>query len=309
MFRTLAKTKDLDHEIWLKYRKLGIGGSDAGAICGLNPYVSPISVYLDKTSDKIIVKDNEAMRQGRDLEQYVADRFTEETGKRVRRDNRILQNVENPFMFANVDRMIVGESAGLECKTASPYSSSHWEDGHIPEHYQIQCHHYMAVTGAKEWYIAVVILGREFKFAKIKRDEEVISSLISIEKDFWENNILKRKMPSPDGSTIADEVINSYYKSSMNKSIELQQYEEQLKRRDEIINLIAKMDKEKKEIEQKVKIAMEDAEMAITSAHRISWKSYSTARIDLDRLKKEQPDIYTSYRKQSNSRRFIVEAA
>lgn len=309
MFRTLAKTKDLDYETWLKYRKLGIGGSDAGAICGLNPYVSPISVYLDKTSDEIIIKDNEAMRQGRDLEQYVATRFTEETGKRVRRDNRILQNSENPFMFANVDRMIVGESAGLECKTASPYSSSHWENGHIPEHYQIQCHHYMAVTGAKEWYIAVVILGREFKFAKIKRDEEVIRSLISIEKDFWENHILKRKMPSPDGSTIADEVINSYYKSSVNKSIDLQQYEEQLKRRDELIDLIAKMDKEKKEIEQKVKIAMADAEMATTSEHRISWKSYSTARIDTDRLKKEQPDIYTSYRKQSNSRRFIVEAA
>lgn len=90
MFRTLAKTKDLDYETWLKYRKLGIGGSDAGAICGLNPYVSPIAVYIDKTIDEIPMKDNESMRQGRDLEQYVADRFTEVTGKRVRRDNRIL---------------------------------------------------------------------------------------------------------------------------------------------------------------------------------------------------------------------------
>lgn len=309
MFRTLAKTKDLDYETWLKYRKLGIGGSDAGAICGLNPYQSPISVYLDKTSEEITIKDNEAMRQGRDLEQYVADRFTEETGKRVRRDNRILQNVENPFMFANVDRMIVGESAGLECKTASPYSSSHWEDGHIPEHYQIQCHHYMAVTGAREWYIAVVILGKEFKFARIKRDEEVINSLVSIERDFWNNYVLKKEMPSPDGSSIADDVINSYYKSSSGKRIELQQYEEQLNRRDELINLIGKMEKEKKEIEQKVKIAMADAEIAITSAHRVTWKSYSSARIDTDRLKSEQPNIYSNYRKQSSSRRFIVDAA
>lgn len=309
MFRTLAKTKDLDYKTWLKYRKLGIGGSDAGAICGLNPYVSPIAVYLDKTSDEIIMKDNEAMRQGRDLEQYVADRFTEVTGKRVRRDNRILQNVENPFMFANVDRMIVGESAGLECKTASPYSSAHWEDGHIPEHYQLQCHHYMAVTGAKEWYIAVVILGKDFKFAKIERDEEIIQSLVSIERDFWNNYVLKKEMPAPDGSSIADDIINSYYKASSGKSVVLQQYEEQLSRRDELIDLIGKMEKEKREIEQKVKVAMADAEIAITSAHRITWKSYSSARIDTDRLKSEQPEIYSNYRKQSSSRRFIVDAA
>ena len=63
-------------------------------------------------------------------------------------------------MLANVDRLIVGENAGLECKTASAYSADKWKDGHIPESYEIQCHHYMAVTGADAWYIACVILGR-----------------------------------------------------------------------------------------------------------------------------------------------------
>lgn len=212
-------------------------------------------------------------------------------------------------MFANVDRMIVGESAGLECKTASPYSSAHWEDGHIPEHYELQCHHYMAVTGAKEWYIAVVILGKEFKFAKIERDEEIIRSLVAIERDFWNNSVLKKEMPSPDGSSIADDVINNYFKPSLGKSIELQQFEEQLQRRDELIALIDKMEKEKREIEQTVKIAMADAEIAITGAHRITWKSYSSARLDTERLKSEKPDIYSNYRKQSSSRRFIVGAA
>lgn len=72
--------------------KKGIGGSDAGSICGLNPYSTAISVFQDKTQLQAEEKaDNEAMRQGRDLEEYVARRFTEETGKKVRRANTDLR--------------------------------------------------------------------------------------------------------------------------------------------------------------------------------------------------------------------------
>ena len=69
--------KGLSREEWLKMRKTGIGGSDAGAICGLNPYTSAMTVFHDKTTEGVSEEDNEAMRQGRDLENYVAQRFCE----------------------------------------------------------------------------------------------------------------------------------------------------------------------------------------------------------------------------------------
>ena len=96
--KRLVSTLNLSHGDWLRYRKLGIGGSDAGAICGLNPYVTAMQVYHDKTSDAINATDNEAMRQGRDLEEYVAQRFMGATGKKVRKANAIFYNEENPFM-------------------------------------------------------------------------------------------------------------------------------------------------------------------------------------------------------------------
>ena len=37
MYKKIAKTDEMSRDEWLKYRKLGIGGSDAGAICGVNP--------------------------------------------------------------------------------------------------------------------------------------------------------------------------------------------------------------------------------------------------------------------------------
>ena len=51
--KKLVSTLNLGKKEWLKYRKGGIGGSDAGAICGLNPYRTAIQVYTDKRTDEI----------------------------------------------------------------------------------------------------------------------------------------------------------------------------------------------------------------------------------------------------------------
>lgn len=147
MCKTIS-TMGMEHEEWLRLRKGGIGGSDAGAVCGLNLYRSPMAVYWEKTTDTLDLSDNEAMRQGRDLENYVAQRFTEETGKKVRRSNKMYWSEEHPFMYADVDRLLVGEDAGLECKTVSAYNAGKWENGAIPMHYLMQCIHYMVVTTA-----------------------------------------------------------------------------------------------------------------------------------------------------------------
>lgn len=85
--KKLVSTLQLSREEWLRYRKQGIGGSDAGAVCGLNPYRTAAHVYLDKITEDVEEIDNESMRQGRDLEEYVARRFMEETGLKVRRSN------------------------------------------------------------------------------------------------------------------------------------------------------------------------------------------------------------------------------
>ena len=72
---------------WLRLRKSGIGGSDAGAICGVNPYSSAMKVFRDKTREEVEEQDSEAVRIGHDLEDYVAQRFTEATGLKVRKSN------------------------------------------------------------------------------------------------------------------------------------------------------------------------------------------------------------------------------
>lgn len=303
----IANTAQMPRSEWLQARKNGIGGSDAGAICGLNPYVSPMQVFLDKTSDDISETDNEAMRQGRDLEEYVAQRFMEATGKKVRKVNAILGSPKYPFMQANIDRIIAGENAGLECKTASAYSAGHWADGQAPLHYVIQCQHYMAVTNTDFWYLAVVILGKDFKYIRISRDDEIIESLIKIEKCFWEDHVEKHIPPAPDGSTATDEFLKKYFPMSVaGRTIELLGYDGKLNRYREVENYIDKLKTEERLIQQEIQVQMGDAEVANAGKFTICWKAVSQDRLDTARLKAEQPDLYRQYSRSSTFRRFSI---
>lgn len=304
--KKLISTKDMEQHEWLKYRKIGIGGSEAAAVAGLNPWSSPLKVYMDKLNETEEQPDNERMRVGRDLEDYVARRFEEATGKKVRKVNYLLQHPEHEFMLANLDRDIVGEEAFLECKTTSSYAKKDWEEG-VPIHYQIQCLHYMAVTGYTHCYIAVLIGNEKFIYHKLERDEEAINNLIQIEKNFWEQHVLTNIPPDPDGTDQYSEMLKEKYKYSVPETIELSKdFEPKLKRRDELVELIEQMETERKQIDQEIQLRMAEYERAIVNDRVITWKSQNRTTVDSKRLKAELPDIYSEYSKTSTSRVFKI---
>ena len=310
MCKVIADTKKITHDEWLEFRKRGIGGSDAGAVCGLNPYSSPMKVFRDKTCDTVEELNNEAIRQGHDLEDYVARRFMEATGKKVRRSSFMYCHEKYPFMIADVDRLVVGEDAGLECKTANAYNADKWKDGNIPLHYAVQCYHYMAVTGRRVWYIAAVILGIGFVYRKLEWDDELIKQLIETEENFWVNYVMAGKMPQPDGSESYDEVLQQYFHTARKgHAVELQGFDGKLSRREEILSQMEALEKERSQIEQEVKLEMKEHELAASGKYRISWRNVDTARFDTERFKQEEPELYNSYTKVSTSRRFQVKAA
>ena len=309
MYTTIS-TKNMDRNEWLKIRKTGLGGSDAGAVCGLNPYVSPMAVYRDKVSDETDMGDNEAMRQGRDLEEYVAQRFMEETGLKVRRSNKMYRSVEYPWMIADVDRMVAGGGAGLECKTVSAYNKDRWADGGIPVNYLLQCYHYMIVTGCRTWYLAAVILGQDFQYRRIEYEEETAQNLIALESDFWNNHVLPRHMPDPDGSKSCDEVLEQYFRQrGKAEAIELVGFDQKLERRQEIEETMKLLETEKRQIDQEIKVFMDGHETADSGRYRVTWREVISSRLDTKRLKEEKPDIYREFLQESKSSRFTVKVA
>ena len=303
--KRLVSTLNLSKEEWLRYRKCGITGTDAGSILGLNPYRSAFQVYHDKTSDTIENIDNEAMRQGRDLEEYVAQRFTEATGLKVRRANAIYQSEEHPLLLADFDRLIVGQKAGLECKTVSPFSADKWADGKIPAHYLAQVDHYLAVSGFDCWYVAALIFGRELVIHKIVTDKQVLSDLIDKEELFWTNHIVPQIPPAPNGCDSDTQKINQLYEAdNRDKTADLSALHGLLDKRQELSDQIEQMEQEKTAIEQQVKLQMQDAAYGTAPGYKASWVSSESKRVDSQRLRKEQPDIFNQYSKNVSSRRF-----
>ena len=233
--------------LFTSYRKCGITGTDAGAILGLNPYRSAFQVYHDKISDTIENIDNEAMRQGRDLEDYVAQRFSEETGFKVRRANAIYQSEEHPLLLADFDRLIVGQRAGLECKTVSPFSADKWTDGKIPAHYMAQVNHYLAVSGFDCWYVAALIFGRELVIHKIVTDKQVLSDLIDKEELFWTNHVVPQVPPAPNGCDCDTQQINQLYEvDNRDKTADLSALHGLLDKRQELSDQIEQMEQRKR---------------------------------------------------------------
>lgn len=302
----LAKTLDMPREEWLELRKKGIGGSDAAAVIGLDRYRSPFDVYADKLGLKPEIPDNEAMRQGRDLEQYVAERFMEATGKKVRWRNAMLQHPEYPFMIADIDRWVVGENAGFEAKTTSVLNRTKFAQGEYPPNYYVQCMHYMAVTGADRWYLAVLVLNKAFYVFTIERDEAEIQTLIDAEKDFWENHVLKQIPPAPDGTESTSELIKQLFPEAREREeIALYGHEDKIQQYLELDAQVSELTKQRDALKQELQLALADAEIGRARGYIVEWKNQVRQSLDTKKLKSEQIEIYEKYLKPAQTVRMF----
>lgn len=153
---------------WLRLRNSlydRLGGSEIGTVAGHNRYQSPYALFCEKigiVSPKDI-SDKEAVIQGHEFEQKVAERFEQATGKRVHEESAIFTNVTAPHLKASIDRKIFNEDSGLECKTVKDIVMRKFPQGDFPQQYYDQCASYLKVTGLKRWYLAMLVFGTDFK--------------------------------------------------------------------------------------------------------------------------------------------------
>ena len=195
---------NMTREEWLAERRKGLGGSDAAAVLGISPWTTAVQVWLDKTGRAADREETEAMRIGTELEDFVARRYEQETGRTVRRFNKMLHK---GCLLGNFDRLVVpeGEKVAshldevrtdllLECKTAS----RDWY-GEVPLYYQTQVQHYMGLEPKLQHAdVAVLFLNhKHFEVMRVERDDEVIAAMQERLASWWDEYVLGDKMPPP----------------------------------------------------------------------------------------------------------------
>ena len=296
-----------DRAAWLKARNAGIGGSDASVIVGVNKWKSPFALWMEKTgqAEPESLEDNEYVYWGNVLEETVAREFTKRTGKEVHRRG-LLQHDTIPYLLASVDRIVVGENAGLECKTANGFAAKLWEGDEVPDAYYVQCQHYIAVTGAERWYIAALIGGNHFVWKCIERNEDDIKALLEAEAEFW-RKVTENEMPEVDGSQDCTNALVEKFSGGA-PAIELPA--EANAALDNIDKLEAMIDTFKSQVDaekNRLRVWLGDAEAGTTaSGRKVTWKTQAgRVTVDSKKLKAELPDVYAKYSKQGNPIRVL----
>ncbi len=312
----LVDTRRIARADWLEVRKSGIGGSDAAAAVGLSPYKSQLELWLEKTGrdaqlDKPDPNDTtHPVFWGTLLEPIVAAAYTQQTGRKVRKVNAVLQHPTVPFMLANLDREIVGspEVQILECKTAGEFGARLWLDG-VPEYVQLQVQHQLAVTGKQSADVAVLLCGQKLEVHRVYRDDELISRLIHLEAQFWQY-VTTDTPPPADGSESADRALRCLYPG--NATVVNFTEDRQLSAAFADLVLLRADIKAKEalaeQLKQTLQQAMGDASVAQLDTGKITYKrSKDSVSIDLDRLLADHPNLAQQYATtKPGSRRFRI---
>lgn len=271
----IEKLEYQDHDEWLKLRSGFIGGSDSAAVIGLNPYKSRYALWAEKTGKLPAFEGNTTTKVGAFLEDLVAQMFEEEMGKKVHKVNSSFHNTDYDFAIANLDRKVVGEQAFLECKTTTSIPVMKTvRNGEVPSVYYTQCVHYLAVTGFKKAYLAVLINCRDFKVYEIDRDDEEIKALMDAEREFW-NLVETKTPPAVDGDESTSDTLSALYPDATDREVDLSPLSKELKEYTDLSAQIKELTKLKDEKANVIKNYMKDASRGKHEGYSITFKGQS----------------------------------
>jgi len=303
-----------EDERWHLRRRLGLGGSEAGTVLGLNKYQTPWDLWAIKTGRMQApdLSDNNAVHFGHVLEDVVAQEYSRRTGHKVRRNNRHLVHQDYPWLVGNLDREVVGMRRLLECKTASGFAAKkggfgpgnvYAPDGRlvspcdeVPDTYLVQVQHYMAVTGYQEADLAVLIDGRDFRIYRIQRNDELIATMIEQLTAFWFYNVLGDVAPYGAPAAANEPVTGSAIEADAT-------IRHLVAERKELAAAIGELETAQKEVDNLIKAYMGENEALTADGHTLAtWKPVTSTRFDTSSFKKADPETWARYAKTTTTR-------
>jgi putative phage-type endonuclease len=283
-----------------------VGGSDAAAAAGVDPYRSRVMLWLELTG-RVQRPESEAMRWGTLLQPIIAAELSER-GVETMPGPAEYRDETRPWLVGHPDGFVVvdGERGVLEIKTAGTWS--HNADG-PPLHYVAQVQHYLHLTDLDVGLIAVLVGGQRLDTYTIERDQRAIDLLLAAESDFV--RYVERDTPPPvDGSDSARAALGLLYpEARAGKTVRLLGEDwadlRELRRRREARDVL---ERQITALENRLKAVMGDAEQALSpyDTPALSWKTVTTTRLDITRLRAEQPEIAAQYSTTTTTRRFAL---
>lgn len=308
-----------DKQEWLAQREKGIGSSEVGTVLGVNPFETPYQLWRRKKGLSAPIEENEAMRAGHILEGAVATYFEQESGRHVIKASEgdwLAVDNQHDFLRVSPDRTYwldgkhSNDNKGIvECKT----TQLDVDGDDLPKHWFCQLMYQLGVMGYRQGSLAWLTRGRKFGYRDIDFDADFYAYMVERLTKFWVDYIHGDQEPP---ITTIEDVQLKFPHSAIGKAVEVSDEVMQ-----DILNLkslkpqIDELTKQKKELEDKIKTYMGDADtlcMAGTKENNpkvlATWKSAKDSlKFNEKQFAKEHADLYDAYKfTVAGSRRFLL---
>jgi putative phage-type endonuclease len=258
----------MDRSTWLEERKKGITSTDASAIAGLNPWKTPLAVYLEKLGLVDPKPPTKQMLAGLRMEPVIAGLYEEETGQKLNAPNpfELVVRPDFPWLRTSLDRLLPEKNKIVELKNVAQKTNDWGEPGtdEIPTYYIMQCQHqimacqYLLTMPIQEVDVAVLFAGWDFQVYHIRRNQEYQDVLFSLEEGFWER--VQQKNPPALRENEVPEALNRLLKVE-EKMVELPETYEELVRDYQYLGEEEKeIQKSREEIRGKLLFALMEAQ-------------------------------------------------
>jgi putative phage-type endonuclease len=312
-------------EKWHADRRRGVGGSDVQDVLNLPPYGCAARLFDTKRNLKPDFEPvrNPNMERGVVLEDIACEMFAKQENETIKVAKRIVSK-EHPFMIGNIDREIIRADKNyngiLETKCPTRDNYLRIKRIGLPEYYITQMQHYLSVAGLK-WGTWAIFCADMWELTPIpvERDEELIAMIIEAEENFWK---LVENGPRPDRLEWGDKRCKSCNRKMSCWGDKIKELDEDYDEADdsdyefvedeELSEAYAEFldDKETfKEAEElleaskaKLSEVMGKRELIECDKGKINFKWQLSKRIDLNRLRLEEPEIAKRYEYEGLSR-------
>lgn len=190
-----------------------IGGSDLGAIVGVDSYRTPLDVYL-RIVEGVEQPDNKLFRRGNLMESVIRTMAAEDFNLTLL-GPRKLKDSKRPYIRANLDDVNKGNDGEevVEFKSVSFHAANKYGDGddEVPESHILQCQLYMHENKSPRARLYALIGLDDLRQYVLTADVEIQSMVLEAVDRFWVDHVLKKVPPPVDGSKACAEWLAKRY--------------------------------------------------------------------------------------------------
>lgn len=282
-----------------------LGGGDIAALMGVNPWRTPLDVYLQKTGQVVPgppdPEREKRLRRGKLMEPVVLEMMRQDFGIEVVAANHRYRDPEFPFLAAEIDFEWHDGNHAIrngEIKTAHPFGANKWGEAgteEVPIEHAAQSMFGLMITGREVCQYGTLFGSDNLVLYHVLRDDETIAGMRALAVEFWHEHVLARVPPAP---RTADDLRKLWPKPTRKAIEATPEIEAMLAKHQALGAEISTRAERRDELAFQIGEFVKDFDTITTpnGAWPIAtYKAQSRETVDGKRLKSAHPDIHREF--------------